>query len=216
MLFQGILNNEFIVKDPVSTDMSETTLKSATQSGTTNVYNVTGIGTLYDGMPITARFDTASTGAISIILNGGTTTYPVVDFTSTGYSNIAANSILSMRYNAVTSNFMSWVKGGDKSNPNLTGLVVTYANAHGQSTLALNPGFTSAGHAYTATLTSSIGTVNVTATAQYPNSKLSIAGTPITSGVTYPYIIGTGTSIEIDITQADGTVVTPYIITLTR
>jgi hypothetical protein len=100
--------------------------------------------------------------------------------------------------------------------PNLTGLVVTYAGAHGQSTLALNPGFTSAGHAYTATLTSSIGTVNVTATAQDPNSKLSIAGTPITSGVTYPYIIGTGTSIEIDITQADGTVATPYIITLTR
>lgn len=85
------------------------------------------------------------------------------------------------------------------------------------TTLGLTPLFSSTCHGYTASLTKSATPVSVKATAEDTNSKLTLGGVALTSGVAYSYAIGqTGTSIEIDITLNDGTIATPYIITLTR
>lgn len=115
MLFEGLDVNTYERKyfSPKSTDATESTLKTAAVTSTENVYDIANVGTLYDGMPITARFDTASTAAISVTLNGGTTVYPVVDFMGISITNVVANGIITMRYNAVNANFRSLVKGGE-------------------------------------------------------------------------------------------------------
>lgn len=99
-----------------------------------------------------------------------------------------------------------------KVSPNLTGLKVTY----GRATLNYTPSFTPDNKTYNASLPSTITSVSVTATAEDPSSTLKLGSDALTSGVAYPYSIGGGTSIEIDITQSDGTPASPYIITLVR
>lgn len=100
-----------------------------------------------------------------------------------------------------------------KVSPNLTGLTVTYGRG---TNLNYTPSFTSGNRTYSASLGKAVTPVNVTATAEDPNSTLKLGGVTLTSGVAYSYPIGSAVSIEIDITQSDGTPAAPYVINLTR
>lgn len=78
-----------------------------------NAYTVTisGLTELVDGYPLCVKFDVASTGAITINPNG-LGAKAVVDYFGNAVTNVRANLIANLRYDAVNGNFQLQGKGG--------------------------------------------------------------------------------------------------------
>ena len=85
---------------------------TASNSGNTYSIQIDDLDYLEDGQAIMVKFNAASTGAISVSVNGGTAK-SVVDYFGNAVTNIRAGLIAHLVYSADDSNFQLQGKGGD-------------------------------------------------------------------------------------------------------
>jgi hypothetical protein len=85
----------------------------ATLTATAGVYSVTVSSFAFtDGYPLSIKFDKASSTAVKLIINSGSTNYAIVNRNNIAISSVVASSIMNLRYNATNSNFQSLGEGG--------------------------------------------------------------------------------------------------------
>lgn len=82
-----------------------------TNSGNAYSASPTGVTSYYDGLPVTVKFNAASTGAITVNFNG-LGAKSVVDYFGNAVTNVRANLITNLRYEATSGNFILLGKGG--------------------------------------------------------------------------------------------------------
>lgn len=88
------------------------TIPYALTTNVGNAYSVTVPGaTLIDGLPLCVKFNAASTGAITVNLNG-LGAISVVDYFGQAVTNVRLNLIANLRYDSVNGNFQLQGKGG--------------------------------------------------------------------------------------------------------
>lgn len=85
---------------------------TASNSGNTYSIQIDDLDYLEDGQAIMVKFNAASTGAISLSVNGGTAK-SIVDYFNNPVTNVRAGLIAHLVYSADDSNFQLQGKGGD-------------------------------------------------------------------------------------------------------
>ena len=102
----GVFNNH--VKDT----KKHIPFVATSNSGNTYSVQIDNLDYLEDGQPLMIKFNAASTGAISLSVNGGTAK-SVVDYFNNPVTNVRKGLIANLAYSADDSNFQLQGKGGD-------------------------------------------------------------------------------------------------------
>lgn len=93
------------------TSLAQLNVYPTTNSGNAYSASPTGVISYYDGLLVTVKFNAASTGAITVNFNG-LGAKSVVDYFGNPVTNVRANLIANLRYEATSGNFILLGKGG--------------------------------------------------------------------------------------------------------
>ena len=104
--------NDGVFNNHVKNTKKHIPFVATSNSGNTYSIQIDDLDHLEDGQAIMVKFNAASTGAISVSVNGGTAK-SVVDYFGNAVTNIRAGLIAHLVYSADDSNFQLQGKGGD-------------------------------------------------------------------------------------------------------